>query len=300
MAKKDRAAGQPNPAIRLSNLRPRLSRLFTEQSDPATFAAELSRLTDGLKPASFLPILVSSVAAQAVEHDQLGDTVGAWLAEHGLLGPLRDLEARQTFDGASREVARSWLEAGGIELASEPEVAIVDLLLDAYEVMDESQGSVTLFWHEDRRRRKVATVSFLLDFEPPWEGALKDLSYRTFSDLTQSREKFLAIWRAGGNEPRRIAIADAAEYIWAALGQSQTQGIRLPADFIAVMDKLAPFLLALPSGKAPALSSAELEALATNGRSPEAIRRDEQLLGYQKRMPDGRIMRIVRPPDDAW
>jgi hypothetical protein len=42
----------------------------------------------------------------------------------------------------------------------------------------------------------------------------------------------------------------------------------------------------------------EIEALATTGRSPESIRTEERMLGYQTRMPDGSVIRIMRPPDD--
>ncbi len=90
-----------------------------------------------------------------------------------------------------------------------------------------------------------------------------------------------------------------ARRVWTSLRHSQAEGIRLPADFIAVMGQVVPMLLALPaSPDAPALSAAEIEAMAKTGRSPEALRQEERILGYQKRMPDGKILRIIRPPED--
>lgn len=302
MSKKSRSGTQPNPAIRLSGLPPRLARLFMEQTDPAELGAVLDRLTDGLKPASFLPLLVGAFAAAPDSQRALLDhAVAAWLRERGLLAALRDLEVRHLANDGEREIARAWLAAGGVTALHIQEMTPADLMIAAYEISDEAQASVTLFYYADGRRRRVRITSFLIDFQPPWEGALKDLAYHSFPDVERARDEYFAIWRANQQEQRPIAVTNATRRIWTALRQSQTERIRLPADFVAVMGEVVPFLLALPvDSEAPALTPDEIKALALSGRSPEDLTRDERLFGYQKRLPDGSILRVFRAPDDDW
>lgn len=304
MAKKARPVGPPNPAIRLSGLRPRLDRLFAEQADATELQAELDRLTDGLRPDSFLPLLVGAFAsAPQAQRERLDEPIGAWLRERGMLAALRDLEARRLSDAAERAIARAWLESGGVSPASEQssDLQPAELVIDAYEIGDDNQASVTLFWHEDGRRRRVRAASFLIDFQPPWEGALKDLAYFSFRDFARARAEYFASWREAGLEQRPIAVTEATRQVWTAMRQSQAQGIRLPADFILVKGELAPFLRSLPTDPdVPALSPDELTLLATSARRPEDLRRDEQRFGHQRRMPDGSITRILHLGGDDW
>lgn len=303
MAKKQRQPAQPNPAIRLSGLRPRLAQLFVSAPEAPALRAELDRLTDGLKPASYLPVLVSAYTdTPQADRAQLAEPLGVWLRAGGRLAALREVAARQAFEAPAHEYVSAWLEAGGLAPVAAPALAAADLFIEAYEVGDASQASVTLFWYEDPRRRRVIAASFLIDYEPPWEGSLKDLAYLSFRDIGRAHEEYFASWRTAGLHQRPIGLTDAMGQVWATLRQSQAQGIRLPADFIKVMFDVVPMLLGLPSDPdSPALSIEELMELATKGRSPEDLRRDEQLLGFQKRMPDGSILRILRPlDDDDW
>lgn len=301
MAKKPRPAAQPNPAIRLSNLGPRLAQLFASApDDPAALYAELDRFTGGLKPGSFLPIVVGAVFnVPEPQREQLEPLVGGWVRERELLGALGELGARQLARDPARGVARSWLEAGGVALADEVDADPAELFLAAFELGEPSQDAPTLFWYEDARRRRVCSASFLLDFQPPWEGAVKDLAYGTYRDFDRAQTTYFSLWKKRDLQPRRIDAATAAERVWQALRQNQAQGIRLPADFILALPQVLPFLLALPTPPdVEPLSLAEIETLATTGRTPESIRQEEKLLGYQTRMPDGSVLRIFRPPED--
>lgn len=104
MAKKLCSGAQVNSAVRLSKLRPDLGQAFADaRNDHATVQAELDQLTDGLKPASFLPLLVGAFAAAPdQQRERLAGPVGVWLRERGLLEALRALEARQSLEGAER------------------------------------------------------------------------------------------------------------------------------------------------------------------------------------------------------
>lgn len=303
MAKKPRSGTQPNPAIRLSNLGPRLARLLAGAEDGPAFYAELDRLTDSLKPGSFLPIVVGAFAgAPEAQRARLAAGMSAWLRDRGLLEPLRDLEARQRFQGQEQEVVGGWLGAGGITITPVAAHDPAELFLEAYEFGEASQDSPTLFWYESPRRRRVCSASFLVDFEPPWDGALKDIAYATHRNLDEATGEYFITWRMRGLQPHKINAATAAQRVWTALRQSQARGLRLPADFIAVLPQVLPFLLALPTGPdiAP-LSADEVEALAAGGRAPESIRQEERLFGFQTRMPDGRIVRLRPPPgEEPW
>jgi hypothetical protein len=301
MTKKARPAARLNPAVRLSNLRPRLVRLFAEPVDTPALHAEISQITDGLKPASFLPILVGAFAATSdPQRERLNASVGDWLRERGHLDTLRSLTPTWNLhDDLAREAAHAWLEAGGIAPAPELALTLSDLLIDAYEFSNTSQASLALFWYKDARRRRVRATAFLIDFEPPWEGALKDVADKSFRTIDHAHAEFFSAWQDENLQERLIDNASATQRVWTAIRQSQAEGIRLPADFIPLMAEIMPLLHALAAASdIAALSEAETSALATSGRSVEALRQEEDLVGYQKRMPDGSILRMIRPPDN--
>ncbi|RRR71566.1 MAG: hypothetical protein EI684_11440 [Candidatus Viridilinea halotolerans] len=295
MAKKANKPTQPNPALRLSTLGPHVNQLATsDAADNERFAHELNRLTVGLKPVSFLPILVNTLAALPKAQQQpLTKPVVAWLAAQGLIQPLQELEAKQTFVGPSRTLARHWLAAGEVSLAPIEVVQPQDLFIRGYKFGSPSQASVALFWYKDERRRNVHLLNCLLDYEPPWEGSLKDISYHTFRDVEAATQRLVAAWGeflAGGKE---LDLAHTMYHIWGALHQSRAQAIRLPADFIKVRAQLVPALCAFPPHPdMPALNADELETMAHQGRSPEQINAHEREYGYQTRLPDGSIVRI--------
>jgi hypothetical protein len=221
-----------------------------------------------------------------------------WLQQHELVELLHSLEARYTFKEPTRSVVRALLVSCG-NLDLEEVVNPADLFLAAFEFGGPSQDSPSIFWYEDERRRRVYSASFLVDFEPPWDGALKDIAFNRHPNFNEAVSAYRYTWRMSGLVPQSIDVTTVTQRIWKALRQSQVQGIRLPADFIAVLPKVMPFLNALPVGRGTVpLSAAEVDALLTIGRSPESIRHEESVFGYQIRMPDGGIIRIIRPPGD--
>lgn len=303
MGKQKRALSQPNPAIRLSGLRQRLAPLF---ADPAVSSDELgavlSQLTDGLKPASFLPMLVGAFAEAPEERRaQLGPAVGEWLRAKGLLATLRELDARQQLAPSAREDVVTWLAAGGIEAVAHEPVDLADLFVGAYEIGDIYQASPTLLWYSDGRRRRVISVAFLIDNEPPWYGALKDVAVNTHRDPEQANDRLRSHWQGMGADLVPLEAAAAKTRVLSALAQNRAQNIRLPADFAAARDVLVPLLLALPSEEeTPQLTADEIEAMVTEGRSVEDLRAEERVLGFQTRLPDGQVIRVLPGPEDDF
>ncbi len=301
MAKKSRNQPQISPALRLSGLGPRVARLIAlDMSDAGAVQAELARLTAGLKPTSFLPILVNTCAAASDEQRAgLKPIVGTWLRDNGLVEPLRKLEANYVFDAAGRQVAREWLEMAGQSLEPLVNPAPEDLVISAYQVggrTGDSQASLTLLWYEDARQRRVHLASFLIDYEPPWEGAVKDLAYSNHRDAEIATRKFMSIWEEESIAIHQIGLSSFMRQIWTALRQNVAQNISLPDDFIAAFGIVMTMLLSLPAHPdAPALNQHELKALITGKLKPEQLRELEQRFGYQKRMPDGSIIHILPP-----
>jgi len=301
MPKKSRSGNHPNPAIRLSSFGLRATQLCASSfDDPTTILGELDQLTDGLKPSSFLPILLGAFASLSeAQRTALNGPISEWLQQHGHVELLRSLEDRHIFKEPTRSVVRALLAMCGIDLAPVVVANPADLFLAAFELGGTSQDSPTIFWYEDERHRRVCRASFLVDFEPPWEGALKDIAFTYHRNLNEAIENYRMVWQFSGFEPRPINAATAAQRVWKAFRQNQAQGIRLPADFIMVQSKVMPFVTALQvNDETVPLEAAEIDAMVNTGRSPESIRREEDLLGYQTRMPDGRVIRIIRPPED--
>jgi hypothetical protein len=301
MPKKQKVSARPNPAILLSGLRPRLGRLFAEApADEAGLHAELDRLTAGLKPASFLPILAGTFAATPEEQRaQLDNAVGAWLHLRGLLPELHTLDARQGLDPTARPLAHAWLEAGGLTPMEQEMVDLADLFLEAYFLDEEMQDSPTLFWYADARRRRVRCASFLVDFQPPWDGAVKDLAFFNARDIEDGRSDFFRVWQRSDAQPKPLDAAAITGMLWKALAQNQAAGIRLPADVISARGVVMPMLYALAERHGvPTLSPDEVEAMVTQGRSAESIRREERRFGYQMRLADGSVIRLIRDEDD--
>src|SRR3954447_23394671 len=87
---KSRKKEQHGPAIPLaSSLRPRLDALLNDshlsQQDDAAVYADLDAVTEGIKPALFLPTMLRAYdAAPATVQVQLDEILPAWLADRGL------------------------------------------------------------------------------------------------------------------------------------------------------------------------------------------------------------------------
>lgn len=295
MAKPTKKQPQPNPAIRLSGLRGRLDRLFADP--PAALAADLDRLTDGLKPGAFLPILIGAAAAAA---PGVAANLGVWLQQRGHLAAIHDLAAHQSLPAEAAPLARAWLAAGG--LATDDLDQTVDFFYDAYETGNEFQGTVAIFGYTNAQRRRVRYLSFLIDYSPPWNGAVKDGYLRPAGATDQMVSEYIAFWSARTGVPTRLAPAVAKRRVLEALGVNQAAQIRLHPDVASAREFFARVVLPLPDDPAtPAFTLADFDALAHGGRSAETLQINEQLFGYQTRMADGSISRIIRlgGPDDA-
>ena len=169
----------------------------------------------------------------------------------------------------------------------------------AYEVGNEYQSSVMVFSYVNPRRLRVYGLGFLIDHNPPWEGAVKDtlrLGQRSPEDAV---ETYTSLWEARGDPPAQIDAAEAKRRMLDALTQNREQGIRLPSDLITERALFQSSILTLPdTPQTPVFTIDDFDALASEGRRPEMLMRTEQTMGYQTRTADGKIVRILRLTDD--
>jgi hypothetical protein len=287
----------------LSSLRPRLDQLLRGQEmarDDRQLGEKLDALTQGIKPASFLPIVIASFAdAPAETQASLGELVPGWLSERGHLAPLRELLERHALDGDKRQLALAWLASAGADAADLAQDDAWDSFYDSYTAGNPMQASLMIFFYTNRRRNRVHGLSLLLDFEPPWDGAVKDAMRYPQRAPDDAIEEFVRFWDRRGEDPQRLTAVEAKRRAIEALEHNRQSNIRLHPDLLTARDLFVRDVLALPDGPdTPPFSAADFDYLAANGRHPEALRRNERMFGYEARLPDGQKIRIFRGPDD--
>lgn len=156
-----------------------------------------------------------------------------------------------------------------------------------------------IFWYTSRRQHRVHGLGLLLDFEPPWEGAVKDALRYPQRTPDEALDQFVHIWAQRGEPAVALTAAEAKRRALDALEHNRREHIRLHPDLVAARDLFVRDLLALPDGPdTPRFTAADFDFLANNGRQPEALKREEHRFGYRARTSDGREIRILRPDDD--
>jgi hypothetical protein len=304
MSKRDKQR-RPERRVGLSSLRPRLDELLRSERlaelNQAALYEELDRLTEGIKPAVFLPTIASAAlhapeAAQARLDEQLPD----WLTERDLVATLGDLATRESLDDQQRQRALAWLSAAGADtgdLVAEAEAW--DPFYAAYTAGNEMQASLMIFWYTSRRQHRVHGISLLLDFQPPWDGAVKDAMRYPQRAPAAALEKFVQFWDRRGAPAEALTAVEAKRRALEALAHNRESKIRLHSDLIAARDLFLGYLLRLPDGPdTPPFTTADFDFLSNHGERPEALQRQEQRSGYRMRTADGQEVVIIRGPDD--
>jgi hypothetical protein len=308
MGKRDKQRQPERRGAGLSSLRPRLDQLLRgeslAQADQGALYEGLDALTSGIKPAIFLPTIIAAVnAAPEVAQAPLDQLVPGWLSEHEYLATLSELVTRQSLGAEQQPRALAWLAAAGAdtgELAAE--LAAWDPFYDAYRISNPSQGTLMIFWYASPRKHRVQGLSLLLDFEPPWNGAVKDAMRYPQRTPEAAIEEFVDLWADRGMTPARLTAIEAKQEAIEALEHNRESNIRLHADLVSAREHFLRYVLALPDGPdTPAFTAADFDYLAKHGQNPEAIRRQEQMFGYRTRLPNGQEVQILRGPgDDDW
>jgi len=306
MAKKKKQNRGPNLSP-LSLLRPRLDGLLNNPSwvahDAAAIYADLTAVVKGTAPSAYLPILLKTVndADQPIQQ-RLTALLPTWLQQMATVDELVDLVEQGNLQPQEISSATKLLHACGVEVSA---TAAGDdhAFYSAYYGADDlgSQGFLIILWYANRQQNRVRGLSFLLDFNPPWDGAVKDVMTLPQRSPREMVAQFVDRWR---NNEVSVAIdkldaVAAKQRMFAALACNRTQQIRLPRDLIAIREIFANHVLALPDDPAtPSFTLADFDELAQVGQPAESLVHTEQTLGRRVRLEDGKELLIVGNPFD--
>ncbi len=282
-------------------LRPRLDALWgnpalSQQTDAALGSA-MDAIARGVKADAFLQtILAAYLATPTPTRARLDAFVPRWLRERNLLPTLEALTAQGALQGEPRKQAIAWLTANGVSLQL-PEPTPTDLFYQAYDLNDKSQAFVTVLWYVNPKKNRLHGINFLIDHNPPWDGAVKDVMVYPHLDPRDMMRRYIDFWKERGQALTPIDGATAKTRVLHALECNRASEIRLPHDLIANRDAFARFVLALPDAPdTPTFTDDDWTFLRNNGQTPEAISHYEQTVGRRVRMDDGKELLVMGAP----
>jgi hypothetical protein len=210
-----------------------------------------------------------------------------WLARQNGLEALATLVGRGQLTTVRQTTALRWLAAAGREVAA-PAPSAVSTFHSAYLLEGEWQTAVIVLWHSNARHSRARGLQFLIDGNPPWEWAIKDVMLFPNKPPEQLIERYVDMWRERGQAMMPIDAAALKRMLVIALKQNEAANIRLPADLIRLREEFFAHVLALPDGPdTPAFSSDDFHRLSTTGQSAEALSRFEQTVARRIRLDDG-------------
>lgn len=214
------------------------------------------------------------------------------LAEQKHTPILISLFTENYFDLDDQSLAEQWLQAQNIDLANlktqlKKEFSFCEAHL--YEDQFDSQGTLIILWYIDSQQRKVHGFNFLIDYNPPWEGAVKDVMILPKGSLVSVKRKAVDMWyERSNNEMKSISAEEANTKLLTCLQVNYQGKIRLPKDLIATRDLFWKYYPTLPEAPdLPKFTPKEFDYLSQNGQSSEQINHYERTVGRRVRMEDG-------------
>jgi len=299
--KKERTPNIPPAAV----LRIRLDGLWQNPALPhqeqSQLEADLDAVTRGIKADALVPVMLRAyLNAPAEARARLDQVVPGWLLARAHLPMLEKLTVNQALDSSLQPTALAWLAAAGRNVREQ--LAQPDLFYEAYDLDNGYQAAVVLIWYSDPKRTRARGMNFLIDYHPPWDGALKDIIYfpqRPPKDLVK---RYVEIWEERGQPMTPLSAVEAKQKILRALDCSRKSEMRLPRDLIAVREEFVRHMLSLPDGPdTPPITAQDVEFLCQHGQRPEEIVHLEQTVGRRTRMADGTEVLVMGDlDDDDW
>ena len=273
------------------------------QGDDAALQGELDALSKGVSSVNLIATLLKAYQVAPVQaQTRLDHLIPAWLRSRGHLPALREAVARNSLAGAERERAAAWLQAVGETPAIQPQTQESDAFFDAFFLDNRSQAVIIILWYRDMQRTQVQGMSFLLDDNPPWDGAIKDITHFPRETPFMALQKYVEFWEKRGTPMSRGSPVEAKRLGWEGLTWYQGCNIRLPLDLIANRASFIRYVLPLPDGpETPPFSESDFDTLAQTGQRPEEIRHFERTVGYRARTEDGQEILIMGGGlEDDW
>lgn len=284
-----------------ASLRPRMDTAwqneFLPRQSQASICATLDRLAHRVKKDFFASTLLRAFfEAPVTNQERLSEVLPIWLKKRGYVKALKSLVVEPLMESELQEEALTWLEAAGIEVNSIKLTQMEDLFYDAYMYDDTSQASLTMMWYTNRHRNRADGLSFLIDYNPPWEGAVKDVIHlptRSPKRLITELEEIMTL------KLKRVSAQEAKRLLVAALECNYDFEIRLPKDLIRERDYFAERVIRLPdTPETQAFSMKNFDELSRTGKRPESMTHFEQNFGRRVRMDDGKEVVVMGAPWD--
>lgn len=301
MAKKKKPQRTPNLSP-LSLLRPRLDGLLNNSGwaagDANAIYADLTAVIRGIEDISYLPVLLKTVNdADPAAQQRLTELLPAWLEQVDAVDTLAFLAEQGTLQPQELLRARLLLESAGVAVAAV--IPNVDHAFhSAYYGADTmgSQAFLIVLWATNRQQNRIRGMNFLIDFNPPWDGAIKDVAPLPQRSPREMVEEFINLWRrqeAEMNIEQLDAPATKQRFL-EALAYNRARSIRLARDVVAARDLIAKHVLALPDlPDTPLFTIEDFDELARSGRSTESLRHTEQTVGRRVRLDDGQELLVI-------
>lgn len=307
MAKKKNKNRERRPNIPPQTLlRVRLDRWLDQpvSQDQAQVLAALDETTAGISPRDYLPVLVRTVRESHLSAAQT-EWVAGWLNVKERIEEMTKLVEHDGFvDDDDRRMALSLLKRMQVDVTALEAVDRV-LFFGAYLGQDDmgSQGTLVVLWYADGRRNQVTGINFLIDYNPPWEGATKDVMVIPKMPPDEAVALYVDRFaRELGLKLDKFNATEAKQTVMETLAHNEAEDIRLPKDLIPLKSDFVRRIIGLPNGPetsefAANFSAADFDRLAVEGRSPEELNQFERTVGRRVRMKDGKELFIMGVDD---
>jgi hypothetical protein len=266
--------------------------------------ADLDAVVKGTEPAFFLATMLKAYQeTQPATQARLNEAVPHWLRERKYVAALQESVGRGTLSDADRACALVWIAAAGGDAAALSKAPEEDWFFRAYYGDDRSQGVLIILWYRDRNRQRVQGFNFLLDFNPPWDGAIKDVIVFAQTDPRSAVREYVDNWRhpRGAREWKLVSLdaTQAKARVIEALNANRRGNIRLHADLIGQRETFLRYVLALPDAPdTPPFSADDFLALTRSGQRAEEIMHFEQTVGRRVRTENGHEIIVMGSLDD--
>lgn len=235
MSKKSRKKSRPMNITREERAEMQLTELFRKEAfagkNAEMFGFRLDAIFSKMKAHEIIPVLLNACGkAQPEIQGELDKSLPGWIAERGYDETVLKLLEQRRLPEANRLRVQAWLESTGVDASAIEKAQEQSHFYKAYIHTDDSQGVIMVFWYGDNRRRKIRGMGFLLDFNPPWEGAIKDIILFPLREPSEAQREFVESWEERGMKLNPLEEAEAKSAVLKYLEVNRKEAIRLPRD----------------------------------------------------------------------
>ncbi|MEA3336063.1 MAG: hypothetical protein U9R25_09165 [Chloroflexota bacterium] len=240
----------------LTLLRPRLDKLLAEESlvekETQVIKADLDALVTGLEATDILPILLKAYQnAPAQVQARLDEVVPEWLEQRRSIRALLEMLKQQGIDREEQKSAHTWLEGAGVDISDLEELQEQTSFYQAFRYSDDSQGVIIVLWYTGRWRRKIRGMNFLIDFNPPWEGAVKDIMLLPPRSPRRAMRDYVDVWAQRGMPLESAGAAEAKREVLKSLEANRREKIGCHRNWLALAANLSKIYSVCQTSQTP-------------------------------------------------